>query len=151
MHCGVLDARPKLPAPSSYRVPVPTGSIVDLTIITPAEGVTFLLDEPLGGVDPVARERIVSTIIKTYSEDSSIIISTHLVHDVETIFDDICMINEGEIILQGSAEDLRSEHAMSIDQLYIKRAAGSSSPGDVRYCAGSDERSAVAIPGSLMK
>ena len=49
----------------------------------------FVLDEPLGGVDPVARERIISTIIKTYNEDSSIIISTHMVNDVENIFDDV--------------------------------------------------------------
>lgn len=96
---------------------------LNLSLVFARKARLFLLDEPLGGVDPVARERIVSTIIKTYSEDSSIIISTHLVHDVETIFDDVCMINEGEIILQGSAEDLRSEHAMSIDQLYIKMFA----------------------------
>ncbi len=96
---------------------------LNLSLVFSRKARLFLLDEPLGGVDPVARERIVSTIIKTYSEDSSIIISTHLVHDVEAIFDDICMINEGEIILQGSAEDLRSEHAMSIDQLYIKMFA----------------------------
>ena len=65
----------------------------------------FVLDEPLGGVDPVARERIISTIIKTYNEDSSIIISTHMVNDVENIFDDICFIGKGKIILNGSAED----------------------------------------------
>lgn len=59
----------------------------------------FVLDEPLGGVDPVAREKIISTIIKTYNEDSSIIISTHLVNDVESIFDDVCFIDKGEIVL----------------------------------------------------
>lgn len=93
---------------------------LNLSLVFSRKAKLFLLDEPLGGVDPVARERIVSTIIKTYTEDSSIIISTHIVHDVETIFDDVCMINEGEILLQGSAEDLRSEHGLSIDQLYIK-------------------------------
>ena len=79
----------------------------------------FILDEPLGGVDPVARERIISTIIKTYSEDSSIIISTHLVNDVESIFDDVCFIGKGEIILQGSADELRSTRGKSIDQIYV--------------------------------
>ena len=79
----------------------------------------FVLDEPLGGVDPVARERIISTIIKTYSEDSSIIISTHLVNDVESIFDDVCFIGKGEIILQGSADELRSTRGKSIDQIYV--------------------------------
>ena len=80
----------------------------------------FVLDEPLGGVDPVARERIISTIIKTYNEDSSIIISTHLVNDVENIFDDVCFIGKGKIILNGSAEDLRLEKGVSIDNLYIQ-------------------------------
>jgi len=80
----------------------------------------FVLDEPLGGVDPVARERIISTIIKTYNEDSSIIISTHLVNDVENIFDDVCFIGKGKIILNGSAEDLRLEKGVSIDKLYIQ-------------------------------
>ena len=79
----------------------------------------FVLDEPLGGVDPVARERIISTIIKTYSEDSSIIISTHLVNDVESIFDDVCFIGKGELILQGSADELRSARGKSIDQIYV--------------------------------
>ena len=79
----------------------------------------FVLDEPLGGVDPVARERIISTIIKTYNEDSSIIISTHLVNDVENIFDDVCFIGKGKIILNGCAEDLRLEKGVSIDKLYI--------------------------------
>ena len=80
----------------------------------------FVLDEPLGGVDPVAREKIISTIIKTYNEDSSIIISTHLVNDVESIFDDVCFIDKGEIVLCGSAEQLRSEKNCSIDKLYIE-------------------------------
>lgn len=80
----------------------------------------FVLDEPLGGVDPVARERIISTIIKTYNEDSSIINSTHLVNDVENIFDDVCFIGKGKIILNGSAEDLRLEKGVSIDKLYIQ-------------------------------
>lgn len=80
----------------------------------------YVLDEPLGGIDPVARERIISTIIKTYSENSSIIISTHLVNDVESIFDDVCFIKKGEIVLQGSADELRMKEGLSIDQLYIK-------------------------------
>jgi ABC-2 type transport system ATP-binding protein len=79
----------------------------------------FLLDEPLGGVDPVARERIVSTIIKTWTEDSAIVISTHLVNDVEKIFNDVAFISDGELALSGDAETLRAERGKSIDQLYI--------------------------------
>ena len=80
----------------------------------------YILDEPLGGVDPVAREQIISTILSTYSENSSMIISTHLVNDVESVFDDVCFIGEGKIILQGSAEELRNSTGKSIDQLYIQ-------------------------------
>jgi len=93
---------------------------LNLTLTFSRKAKLFLLDEPLGGIDPVARERIVSAIIKIYSEDSSIIISTHLIHDIETMFDDVCFIKEGEIALYGEAEQLRSEHGASIDQLYIK-------------------------------
>lgn len=93
---------------------------LNLTLCFSRNAKLFLLDEPLGGVDPVARERIVSTIVKSYSEDSSIIVSTHLVHDIENMFDSVCFIDEGDIVLSGDAEQLRTEQEMSIDQLYIK-------------------------------
>ena len=93
---------------------------LNLTLAFSRNAKLFVLDEPLGGVDPVARDRIISTIIKTYNEDSSIIISTHLVNDVERIFDEVCFIGKGKNILSGSAEDLRVERGLSIDQLYIE-------------------------------
>lgn len=93
---------------------------LNLTLAFSRRAKLFLLDEPLGGVDPVARERIVSTIIKTWSEDSAIIISTHLVNDVEQLFNDVAFLNKGEIILSGDAEALRSERGKSIDQLYLE-------------------------------
>ena len=93
---------------------------LNLSLIFARRARLFLLDEPLGGVDPVARERIVTTIIKTYSEDSSIIISSHLVHDVENTFDEVLMLHEGKIILSGDAEDLRSSHGLSINDLFVK-------------------------------
>jgi len=91
-----------------------------LTLAFSRRAKLFLLDEPLGGVDPVARERIVSTIIKTWTEDSAIIISTHLVNDVERLFNDVAFIDDGEIVLTGDAETLRTERGKSIDQLYIE-------------------------------
>ncbi|HZK19749.1 MAG TPA: ABC transporter ATP-binding protein [Treponemataceae bacterium] len=94
---------------------------LNLTLCFSRNAKLFLLDEPLGGIDPVARERIVSTIVKSYSADSSIIVSTHLVHDIENMFDSVCFIDEGSIVLAGDAEELRIEHSMSIDQLYIKQ------------------------------
>ena len=93
---------------------------MDLVLAFSRKARLFLLDEPLGGVDPVARERIVSTIIKTWTEDSSIIISTHLVNDVERLFNDVAFIDSGEVILTGDAETLRSERGKSIDQLYLE-------------------------------
>jgi len=92
---------------------------LNLTLAFSRRADLFLLDEPLGGVDPVSRERIVSTIIKTWTEDSAIIVSTHLVNDVEQIFNDVAFIDSGELILTGDAETLRTERGKSIDQLYL--------------------------------
>lgn len=97
---------------------------LNLTLAFSRRARLFLLDEPLGGVDPVARERIVSTIIRTWTEDSAIIISTHLVNDVERLFNDVAFIDEGEIILAGDAETLRAERGKSVDQLYIDLYSG---------------------------
>jgi len=93
---------------------------LNLTLTFSRRAKLFLLDEPLGGVDPVARERIVSTIIRTWTEDSAIIISTHLVNDVEHIFNDVAFIDDGKLVLSGDAEALRTERGKSIDQLYLE-------------------------------
>lgn len=93
---------------------------LNLTLAFSRRASLFLLDEPLGGVDPVARERIVSTIIRTWTEDSAIIISTHLVNDVEQIFNDVAFIDSGELVLTGDAEELRTSRGKSIDQLYLE-------------------------------
>lgn len=78
----------------------------------------YVLDEPLGGIDPVARESIMDVILSSCRDDSSILISTHLVHDIERLFDEVIFISNGEIILQGDAEELRSRNSNSIDALY---------------------------------
>jgi ABC-2 type transport system ATP-binding protein len=93
---------------------------MNLTLAFSRKAKLFLLDEPLGGVDPVARERIVSTIVQTYNQDSSIIVSTHLVHDIEKMFNDVCFIYDGQIELFGSAETLRAENGVDIDELYVR-------------------------------
>ncbi len=79
----------------------------------------YILDEPLGGTDPVAREQIIKTIIKTWSENSAILITTHLVSDIEHVFNDVAFLNNGEIVLEGDAEDLRTTREKSIYQIYL--------------------------------
>lgn len=89
-----------------------------LTLVLSRKAKLYILDEPLGGVDPSAREKILDAIINNFSEDSSMIITTHLVNDIERIFDDVAFISEGEIVLQGNAEELRLNKNKSIDELY---------------------------------
>ena len=89
-----------------------------LTLILSRKAKLYLLDEPLGGVDPTSREKIIDAILKNYSEDSSIIVTTHLVNDIERLFDEVAFISEGKIILNGNAEQLRQEKGMSIDEIY---------------------------------
>ncbi len=78
----------------------------------------YILDEPIGGVDPAARELILDIILNNYSEDSSVIISTHLISDIEKIFDDIIFLKEGEIVLHKDAETLREESGQSVDEIF---------------------------------
>ena len=89
-----------------------------LTLVLARSAKLYILDEPLGGVDPTAREKILDAIINNFSENSSMIITTHLVNDIERIFDDVAFINDGEIVLQGNAEELRLSKNKSIDELY---------------------------------
>ena len=93
---------------------------MNLTLTFSRTAKLFVLDEPLGGTDPVARERIIKTIIKTWTENSAIIISTHLVTDVEHVFTDVAFLRNGTIAMQGNAEQLRAAHQKSIYQLYLE-------------------------------
>ena len=78
----------------------------------------YVLDEPIGGVDPAARDFILDTILTNYSEDATIFMSTHLISDVERIFDTVIFLREGEIVLQGNIDSIRAEEEKSIDQLF---------------------------------
>jgi ABC-2 type transport system ATP-binding protein len=89
-----------------------------LTLVLSRKAKLYILDEPLGGVDPTAREKILDAIINNFSENSSMIITTHLVNDIERIFDEVAFISDGEIVLQGNAEELRLNKNKSIDELY---------------------------------
>ncbi|MCB2355911.1 ABC transporter ATP-binding protein [Clostridium estertheticum] len=89
-----------------------------LSLVLSRKAKLYILDEPLGGVDPTAREKILNAIVNNFSKDSSMIITTHLVNDIERIFDDVAFISEGEIVLEGNAEELRTSRKKSIDELY---------------------------------
>ena len=78
----------------------------------------YLLDEPIGGVDPAARDFILDTILGCYNEKGPILLSTHLIADVERIFDTVLFLNSGRITLNGEIDAIREERGMSIDQLF---------------------------------
>jgi len=91
---------------------------LQLTLTLSRRAKLYLLDEPIGGVDPVARTKILDAIVEFYSEDSSLLISTHLVRDIERIFDEVMFIRDGEIVLQEDVEDLRIKHGKSVDDMF---------------------------------
>lgn len=91
---------------------------LNLTLVLSREAKLYVLDEPIAGVDPVARDQILDAIIKNYNEDSTMIITTHLVRDIEAVFDEVIFLKDGEVYLEGNAEKLREEKQMQIDDLY---------------------------------
>lgn len=78
----------------------------------------YMLDEPIGGVDPAARDYILNTIISNYREDATVVISTHLISDIENVLNHIIFLKNGKIVRQGDVDDIREETGMSIDQLF---------------------------------
>ena len=78
----------------------------------------YVLDEPIAGVDPAARDYVISTIINNYNPESTVIISTHLISDIEQILDEVLFINDGKLILQKTVDEIREEKGMSVDELF---------------------------------
>lgn len=78
----------------------------------------FLLDEPISGVDPAARQIILDGILESLEEDALLLISTHLIHDLEPILDSVVMMRHGRVVLTGDADDLRAQHGSSLDQIF---------------------------------
>lgn len=91
---------------------------LQLTLTLSRRARLYLLDEPIGGVDPVARTRILDAILEFYDEDSSIVISTHLVREIERIFDEVLFLKQGKVVLQDEVEQLRSKHGKSVEDLF---------------------------------
>ena len=78
----------------------------------------YVLDEPIAGVDPAARDYVISTIINNYNPQATVLISTHLISDIEQILDEVVFIQNGHIILQKTVDDIREEHGKSVDGLF---------------------------------
>lgn len=91
---------------------------VQLILVMSREAELYLLDEPIGGVDPAARDYILDTIISNYSENATILISTHLIADVEKILDEVIFINQGNIVLVSTVDDIREKENKSVDALF---------------------------------
>lgn len=91
---------------------------VQLILTMSRKAKLYLLDEPIAGVDPATRDYILKTIISNYDSESVVLISTHLISDVESILDDIIFLQDGEIIIHKEADALREEEGRSIDKLF---------------------------------
>ncbi|WP_195986794.1 ABC transporter ATP-binding protein [Clostridium sp. D53t1_180928_C8] len=91
---------------------------VQLILVMSREADLYLLDEPIAGVDPAARDYILNTIIKNYNENSTIVISTHLISDIEKILEDVIFISNGEVYLSKSVDEIRDKEGKSIDSLF---------------------------------
>lgn len=91
---------------------------LQLILVMSRNAKLYILDEPLGGVDPATRDYILDTILSNFSEGASVIISTHLIADIERILDEVIFMNDGEIILTSSADELRNKENASIDEIF---------------------------------
>jgi len=91
---------------------------VQLVLVMSRSADLYILDEPLGGVDPATRDYILDTILNNFSENASVIISTHLISDIEKILDEVIFINDGKIILQSNTDELRNKENGSIDEIF---------------------------------
>ena len=91
---------------------------VQLILVMSRNAKLYVLDEPIGGVDPASRDYILKTILNNYNKESSIIISTHLIADVEEILDEVIFINNGKIILNESRKNIKSKRKKTVDALF---------------------------------
>jgi len=91
---------------------------VSLILVMSRNAKLYVLDEPIAGVDPATRDYIISTIINNYNPESSVIISTHLISDIEQVLDEVIFINHGNIALHKTVDEIREENNMSVDELF---------------------------------
>lgn len=91
---------------------------VCLILVMSRNAKLYVLDEPIAGVDPAARDYVISTIINNYNKEATVVISTHLISDVEQVLDEVIFIKNGQIVLQQTVDEIRAEHQKSVDELF---------------------------------
>lgn len=91
---------------------------VQLILVMSRQAKLYFLDEPIGGVDPAARDYILNTIISNYNPEASVIISTHLISDIEKVLDDVIMIKDGQLVMHKKVDDIREEYGKSVDEVF---------------------------------
>lgn len=91
---------------------------VQLVMVMSRRAQLYLLDEPIGGVDPAARDYILNTIISNYDENATVLISTHLITDIENVLDEFLFINQGQVFMQDSVDNIRQKYGKSVDALF---------------------------------
>ena len=91
---------------------------VCLILVMSRNAKLYVLDEPIAGVDPAARDYVISTIINNYNPDATVLISTHLISDIEQVLDEVIFIQNGEILLQKTVDDIREQNGKSVDELF---------------------------------
>lgn len=91
---------------------------VCLILVMSRNAKLYVLDEPIAGVDPAARDYVISTIINNYNPEATVLISTHLIADIEQVLDEVIFIQRGEILLQKSVDEIREENGKSVDELF---------------------------------
>lgn len=91
---------------------------VQLILVMSRKADLYCLDEPIGGVDPAARDYILNTIISNYNENATVLISTHLIADIEKVLDEVVFIKDGNVSLHASVDDIRSKEGKSVDTLF---------------------------------
>ena len=94
---------------------------VQLVLVMSRKAKIYILDEPLGGVDPASRDYILQTILKNFDENATLLISTHMIADIEKILDEVVFIDEGKIILKENADELRKKEKGSIDEIFRRK------------------------------
>ncbi len=91
---------------------------VQLILVMSRKAKLYILDEPIGGIDPAARDYIINTILTNFSNDASLLISTHLISDLEKVLDEVIFLKNGKVVRNGSTDEIRKETNMSINDLF---------------------------------